>query len=94
MPRDGKNPAGVPRGGEIMELIINHNGLKRKIVGAFELLAKPHTLRRIVAAIEAKRQGEDWDDVNYGWIEVHEALPVQANTSPINWEDAGEGEQE
>lgn len=64
-----------------MEIIIDHNGIKRKIAGEFSLCGSARDLQILVDAIEDRLRGE----FNYGWIEIHEPLPGTPNSPPIDW---------
>lgn len=69
-----------------MTIIIQQNGTKRTLTGAFELLGDRHDLVRIARQI---LEQADRDDFFNGWIEIHPRIRGGENRQPIDWQEQG-----
>jgi hypothetical protein len=67
-----------------MRIIIEHNGIKREIVGSgFNICGSPEDLDRIADIITRKNpQG-------FGWVQIRDPMPdehsAKPNTPPLPW---------
>ena len=76
----------------MMKLIIEHDGAKREIVGAFNICGSKEDLLHLAIVINSHYV--DSKGV-YGWININDVQKSITNEPPISWrEEAADGHQD
>lgn len=69
-----------------MEIIINAGkGTKRRIKGPYDICGSREDIQLLYNTL--KNALETDKTLNYGWIPVHEAVPLIPNEAPIGWDE-------
>lgn len=69
-----------------MNIVIEHRGVKRGIVGPFNVWMSRADTEELVAQLQARLKDKKW---TYGWTYIHEKVNEVSipNTPPRAWED-------
>lgn len=64
-----------------MKIIIEKDGIKREILGPFNICGSANDLATIVRCIDSE------NIITYGWVKISEREPFTPNTPPRAWSE-------